>query len=115
MKSKNQKDESKNVQYSSIRVKETTKINVSKFLEKINKSDECGKITTDIFMNYLLEKITQEDVQNLQLKSTTWAHEDKRLRQLWEKKKGKVSENKWKEMLHLGQLREFTMEHTRLK
>jgi len=50
-----------------------------------------------------------------QYKAITWAHEDKRLKRLWEKKKGKVSENKWKEMLYIGQLSEFITENSRLQ
>ena len=42
-------------------------------------------------------------------------HEDKRLRRLWKKKKGKITENKWKEMLYLGQLAEFISENSRLQ
>ena len=49
------------------------------------------------------------------MQSITWAHEDKRLKRLWEKKKGKVSENKWKEMLYIGQLSEFITENSRLQ
>ncbi len=105
----------KNDNYSSIRIKENTKNGVIKFLEKINTSEFCGRITPDSFVSYFLENVTKEDIEKLQIKSITWAHEDKRLRKLWEKKKGKVSENSWKEMLYLGQLKEFISEHSRLQ
>lgn len=115
MKTNTDNSKNKNDDYTSIRVKGNTKNNVNKFLEKINNTPDCGKITFDAFISYFLKNVTQKDIENLQKGAITWAHEDKRLRLIWEKKKGKVSENKWKEMLHLGQLREFTMEHTRLK
>ncbi|MBT6325374.1 MAG: hypothetical protein HOJ35_05355 [Bdellovibrionales bacterium] len=104
----------KNDGYTSIRVKENTKNNVNKFLDKVNKSEDCGKVTFDTLVSYFLENISNEDVEKLQLKSITWAHEDKRLRRLWEKKKGKVTENKWKEMLYLGQLGKFISENSRI-
>ena len=105
----------KNDKFTSIRVKKNTKIDTDKFLEKANKSEDCGKITYDALISYFLKNVTSEDIEKLQKESITWAHEDKRLRRLWEKKKGKISETKWKELLHLGQLREFTMEHSRLE
>ncbi|MBT4791260.1 MAG: hypothetical protein HON90_06795 [Halobacteriovoraceae bacterium] len=104
----------KDNKYTSIRVKKNTKIDVNKFLNKTNRTEDCGKITFDALIGYFLENLTKEDIEKLQIRSITWAHEDKYIRNLWEKKKGKVSETKWKEMLHLGKLREFTMEHTRL-
>lgn len=115
MKKESNKTENKNATYSSIRVKESTKKSITKILEKANKTDDCGKVTVDILISHLVEKVSIEDIQNLQLRSITWEHEDKRLRQLWEKKKGKVSESKWKEMLYIGQLAEFITEHSRLK
>ncbi len=101
--------------YTSIRVKENTKVDVNKFLDKANKTEDCGKITFDALISYFLKNVTKEDIENLQLQSITWAHEDKRLKRLWEKKKGKISENKWKEMLYIGQLKEFIAEHSRLQ
>jgi hypothetical protein len=114
MKTNETNTNTKNDRYTSIRVKSNTKIDVNKFLDKANKAEDCGKITFDALIGYFLENVAKEDIEKLQIKSITWAHEDKYIRSLWEKKKGKVSETKWKEMLHLGQLREFTMEHTRL-
>jgi hypothetical protein len=108
------KENQKNNNYTSIRVKLSTKESINKFIEKINNTEDCGKITFDALANYLLNNISKEDIDNLQLKSVTWTHEDKRLRRLWEKKKGKVSENKWKEMLYMGQLQSFIKEHSRI-
>ena len=105
----------KNDKYTSIRVKKNTKIDVNKFLDKTNKAEDCGKITFDALIGYFLENVSNEDVKKLQLQSITWAHEDKRLKRLWEKKKGKTSENKWKEMLYIGQLKEFIAENSRLQ
>ena len=115
MKKESNKQENKNVTYASIRVKESTKKNITKVLEKANKTDDCGKVTMDILISHLIEKISPEDIQRLQLKSITWEHEDRRLRHLWEKKKGKVSESKWKEMLYVGQLADFIAENSRLQ
>ena len=115
MKNESNKKENNNVTYASIRVKDITKKNIAKILEKANKSDDCGKVTMNSLVSHLLEKITPEDIEGLKLKSITWEHEDKRLRYLWEKKKGKVSESKWKEMLYLGQLRDFIKDNTRLE
>lgn len=101
------KNENKNVTYNSLRVKNETKTLLQNLLTKINKNEDCGKITPDKIVNYLVKNVTNEDIKALQLESITWEHEDKRLRQIWEKKKGKISENKWKEMLFRGQLKEF--------
>ncbi len=105
----------KNNNYTSIRVKDKTKDDVTKFLETVNKNDDCGKVTFDTLIGHFLEKVTKEDIASLRLKTVTWSHEEKRLRKLWEKKKGKVSDNKWKEMLFLGQLGEFISANSRLK
>ncbi len=105
----------KNYNFTSIRVKDKTKEEVNKFLEKVNKAEDCGKVTFDTLVSFFLEKLTTEDIQALQTKTITWSHEEKRLRKLWEKKKGKVSDNKWKEMLFLGQLGEFIEANSRLK
>lgn len=115
MKTTNENSKTKNNDYTSIRVKGDTKNNVNKFLDKINKTEDCGKITFDALVSYFLENVTQEDIENLQKGAITWAHEDKRLKRLWEKKKGKVSENKWKEMLYVGQLAEFIAANSRLQ
>ena len=115
MKTNTDNSKKKNDEYTSIRVKGNTKSDVNKFLEKINKTEDCGKITFDAFISYFLENVTQEDIENLQKGAITWAHEDKRLKRLWEKRKGKVSENKWKEMLYIGQLAEFISENSRLQ
>lgn len=66
-------------------------------------------------VSYFLNKANKEDIEMLQLQTITWEHEEKRLRRLWEKKKGKVSNNKWKEMLFLGQLSDFVSDNSRLK
>ena len=115
MKTTNENSKTKNNDYTSIRVKGNTKNNVNKFLEKINKTEDCSKITFDALVGYFLENVNQEDIEKLQKSAITWAHEDKRLKRLWEKKKGKVSENKWKEMLYIGQLAEFIAENSRLQ
>ena len=105
----------KNYNYTSIRVKDKTKDDVTKFLEKVNKTEDCGKVTFDTLIAYFLENVNKDDIESLQLKTVTWSHEEKRLRRLWEKKKGKTSDNKWKEMLYLGQLGEFISSNSRLQ
>ncbi len=101
--------------FTSIRVKEKTKESVRSFLLKVNKSEDCGKVSTDVLLSYFLDKVTKEDIEALQLKTITWSMEEKRLRKLWEKKKGKVTDDKWKEMTFLGQLVEFIFENSRLQ
>jgi hypothetical protein len=66
-------------------------------------------------ISFFIKNATPENIKSLQSQSITWAHEDKRLRRIWEKKKGITSEEKWKEMLYLGQLKEFISEHSRLQ
>ena len=100
--------------YKSIRIKQTTKTKVDKLLQEINKQEDGGKVTFDQLVNYFLSKIEKEDLKNLQLQSVTWVHEEKRLRKLYEKKKGNISEEKWKQMLCLGELRSFFNTHSRL-
>ena len=113
----NQKTNSnkKDYNFSSIRVKNGTKEAINKFLEKVNRTEDCGKVTLDILVNFLLEKVTKEDMEALQMKTLTWSHEEKHLRKLWERKKGKVSEEQWKKMLFLGELQGFISTHSRLK
>lgn len=105
----------KNYNFTSIRVKEKTKVEVNKFLEKINKAEDCGKVTFDTLVNFFLERMNKEEIEALQMKTITWSHEEKRLRKIWEKKKGKISDNQWKEMLFLGQLSDFIASHSRLR
>ena len=100
--------------YKSLRVKEPTKKSVTDFLKKINTEDDSGKISCDDLISYFIQNVTTEDIEKLRLGSITWEHEDRRLRKLYEKKKGKVSEAKWREMLFLGQLQSFIGEHSRL-
>ncbi len=115
MKANTDNSKNKNDEYTSIRVKGNTKNRVNKFLEKINKTEDCGKITFDTLISYFLENVTKDDIESLQMSAVTWIHEDKRLRRFWEKRRGKVSESKWKEMLYRGELTSFINEHSRLK
>ena len=100
--------------FKSIRVKDATKQKINKFLNKVNKSEDTGKITFDDLMNYFLENIETKDVEQLQLRTVTWVHEEKRLRKLYERQKGRITEVRWKQMLCLGELQEFFNEHSRL-
>lgn len=115
MKTTEPNSNTKNDSFTSIRVKKNTKSDVNKFLDKANKTEDCGKITFDALISYFLKNVSSEDIEKLQMESITWAHEDKRLKRLWEKKKGKLTENKWKEMLYIGQLSEFITENSRLQ
>ena len=101
--------------FSSLRIKESTKTLVSKFLDKVNKDEDCGKVTPDSLVKYFLENVTSADIEKIQLQSVTWSHEEKRLKKLWEKKKGKVTDNGWKEMLYMGQLASFIKENSRIQ
>ena len=57
----------KNYDYTSIRVKGNTKNNVNKFLEKVNKVEDCGKVTFDVLVSYFLKSVTSEDIEKLQM------------------------------------------------
>jgi len=74
MKTNTDNSKKKNDEYTSIRVKGNTKSDVNKFLEKINKTEDCGKITFDAFISYFLENVTQEDIDNLQKGAITWGN-----------------------------------------
>jgi hypothetical protein len=98
-----------------IRINSSTKEKLDQFLKSLNSNQDSGKVTTDKLISFFIENTTPENIKELQSGSITWAHEDKRLRRIWEKKKGITSEEKWKEMLYLGQLKEFISEHSRLQ
>ena len=115
MKQNTNNTKKKNEDYASIRVKSDTKQDINKFLEKINKTEDCGKITFDALVTYFLKNVSSDDIKNLQKGAITWAHEDRRLKRLWEKKKGKVSEVEWKQLLYMGQLASFIAENSRLE
>ena len=107
---KNQQTET----YKSIRVKSSTKSKIQNFLAKVNKSSDGGKISFDQLVSFLLENTKQSEIDKLVLSSLTWVHEEKRLRLLYEKKKGTISDSKWKQMLFQGELLTFTKEHSRI-
>ena len=44
----------KNYNFTSIRVKDGTKEVVNKFLTKVNKTEDCGKVTSDLLINFFL-------------------------------------------------------------
>ena len=52
MKTKEINSNKKNYNFTSIRVKEETKEEVNKLLEKVNKAEDCGKVTFDILVNF---------------------------------------------------------------
>ncbi len=102
MKENTNNQKKKNEDYASIRVKAGTKLEINKFLEKVNKTEDCGKVTFDALVTYFLKNVTSDDIKSQQNGAITWAHEDRRLKRLWEKKKGKVSEVEWKKLLYMG-------------
>lgn len=109
-----QKRNTKRNSFKSIRVKEVTKKEVDQFLKKVNSNEDTGKVSFDDLINFFLEKVTVEDIESLQLTSVNWEHEDKRLRKLFEKKNGKVSEARWRELIFLGQINDFISDNSRL-
>ena len=115
MKAKEINSNKKNYHFTSIRVKEGTKYEVNKLMKKINKAEDCGKVTPDILLNFFLEKVTKEDMEMLRVKTMTWVHEERHLRKVWEKTKGKVSDDQWKKMLFLGELQSFISSHSRFR
>ena len=55
----------KNDYYTSIRVKGNTKSDVNKFLEKVNKTEDCGKVTFDALVSYFLKSVTNKDIKKI--------------------------------------------------
>ena len=100
--------------FKSIRIKNDTKNLVDKKLGLINKSDEFGKINYDRLIQFLIDEITPDQIQALQKTTVTWKIEEPRLIKLWAKKNGKITGDKWKEMLYMGQLQGFIREHSRI-
>ena len=78
MKVQDAKSNKKNYNFTSIRVKEGTKEEVNKFLEKVNKAEDCGKVTFDTLIHFFIEKMTKQDIEDLQMKTITWSHEENR-------------------------------------
>ena len=115
MKAQETTSNKKNYNFTSIRVKDGTKEAVNKFLAKVNKTEDCGKVTSDLLINFFLEKVTKEDVDMLQKQALTWSHEERYLRKLWEKKRSRVSDDQWKKMLFLGELQDFISSHSRFR
>ena len=109
-----QKRKSNRNTFKSIRVKEMTKKEVDQFLKKINSNEHTGKVSFDDLIKFFMEKVTIEDIQSLQLTSVNWEHEDKRLRKLFEKKNGKISEAEWRELIFLGKINDFISDNSRL-
>ena len=109
-----QKRKSNRNNFKSIRVKEATKKEVDQFLKKINKNEHTGKVSFDDLIKFFMEKVTVENIQSLQLNSVNWEHEDKRLRKLFEKQNGKISEAEWRELIFLGKINDFVSDNSRL-
>lgn len=102
----------------SIRVSTITKALIDKKLANLNKSDEFGKVTYDSLLNLLIKEMSKDQARQLQKSTITWTMEEERLKELWSKKntKGsKVSDEKWKQMLYLGTLKEFIVEYSRIE
>ena len=93
----------------------STRIDFTKLLDKLNKKrDEFGKVEIDMVIRHMLNKITPEDEQAILLATVDWDIEDKRLRRLYEKKFGKVSNKQWIGLGHSGKLSEFIKENSRI-
>ena len=115
MKTTETSSKKKNYNFTSIRVKGETKREVYKFLEKVNKAEDCGKVTFDVLVNFFLERMTKEDMRTLQMKATNWSYEERYLRKLWKKRKGQVTDDQWTKMLMLGELQDFFSSNTRFQ
>ena len=75
MKAKTKESIKKSYNFTSIRVKEKTKVDVKKILETLNKEEDCGKVTVDLLVGFFLEKMTKEDLKVLQMKTVNWKHD----------------------------------------
>lgn len=70
MKTKNEVKNNINLnQYSSLRVKITSKTNAMKFLENVNKKRFGRKVSIDELVSLAFENVTNEDIELLQRKS----------------------------------------------
>lgn len=98
----------------SIRVSSQTKQLIDKKLTLLNKTKDCGKVSYDEMICLLTKEITKNQIERLQASTITWKIEEPRLMTLWGKKKGKITEEKWKQMLYTGKLQEFIQEHSRI-
>ena len=113
--SKNGQNQKEKSTHGTLRVKQKTKDAIDIFLkEKVNTDEDLAKVTVDNLVTFLLEKMTKEDIKALQVSSLTWKHESKRIKKLWETKKGKVTPTEWEAMLYSGQLFEFIKKHSRI-
>ena len=83
-------------------------------MERINKPEDSGKISPDFLITYFLENVTNEEIKKMQQSTVTWKIEEPRLIRLWAKKNGKITVEKWKEMLYMGQLQGFIKENSRI-
>ena len=114
MKIENKIETKKDYNFKSIRVKGETKSKADQKLKLVNKAENCGTVNYDMLINFLIEKLTTEDIKELQKSTITWEHEEVRLKAIYSKKKGKISDVKWKELLFTGQLQAFVAEHSRI-
>ncbi len=102
-------------EFKSLRVKKGTKEKVDGRLKLINKADDCGKVNCDQLISFLIDSLTDEKIKELQHSTITWKQEEARLRKVYSMKNGKISDEKWKELIFTGQLQPFVAEHSRLK
>ena len=109
------KEAAANTKNHSIRVKERGKNSMDKFLDSIKKSEFDSPITYDLAITFLCENATEEDRNRLLLRALKWDDEERRLRHVWEKKNGKVSDRQWREKVGTGQLLNFFEKHSRIK
>lgn len=106
--------EKNKTEYFAIRVEKSTKELVDKKLKRMNSDPLSDKVKYSLLVEYLVKKMTPEDEKELQKLALTWETEEKRLKHLYEKKKGKVSPKRWRELTLSGQLISFFKEHSRL-
>ena len=115
MKEKCNKPAAKSDSKKVIRLSHETEKKMQSTLAKLNSSkSDCGKVDRGTLICFLLDEMTADQQQRVQLSTLTWDIEEKRLMQLWSKKNGKVTNAKWKEFLYTGQLSQFIKDHSRL-
>lgn len=111
---KNTKQKKGSGKRATIPVRKATKEVVDKLVERANKNRPGGKIFPDDLINYLITIFSDSDVAKLQHLKVTILDEEPRIKQLYFKQHGEVSDAKWELMKCSGLLADFFKAHSRV-
>lgn len=110
----NKSEAAQETAYKGKRIKTATCDALDRFLKKINQDGETGKITFDDVVNYFIENVTEEDIERLQLSTLTWSIEEERIRKLYQKEYGELSNNMWRQYTQTDDFRAYASQHARI-